>query len=145
MRHKEISDTYIEKGWVYESVKAAYGKDATIICDGFYGIADSKFYGMYDPQTFGNIGLTENGVLDLYAVYTVQGDGVSDRYMPCILAIRADGKDDVYLVALPIGKYLECPKVTGYSLRWEGGVSYDNGKTVMIQDGCINNLILMVE
>lgn len=145
VRHKEISDMYIAKGWVYESVKAAYGKDAAVTCDGFYGMADPKFYSMYDPQTFGSIGLRENGFLDLYAVYMVQGDGVSDRFMPCVLTIRADGKDYVYVVALPIGKYLECPKVTGRALRWEGGVSYDGGKTIMIQDGCVNDLILVVD
>jgi len=143
-RHKEVSDIYITGGWVNESVKADYGKDAVVICDGFYGIVDSRFYSMYDPQTFASNGLAESGYLDLYAVYSVQGGGASDRFMPCILTIRADGKDYVYVVALPIGKYLECPKVEGRTLRWEKGVSYDGGVTIMIQDGCVNELILTV-
>ncbi len=144
-RHQIINNTYIERGWVYESAKEEYGADAVLTCDGFYGLIDPKFYSMYGPETFTAIGLKDKGLLDMYAVYTVQAALGTDRFMPCILTVKADGAECVHVVALPVGKLLECPKVEGRTLRWEGGASYDGGVTIMVQDGCVNDLVLIVE
>ncbi len=144
-RHDTINNTYIERGWVYESAKDEYGEDAVLTCDGFYGLIDPKFYSMYEPGNFADIGLKDKGLLDMYGVYTVQAASGTDRYMPCILTVKADGAEYVHMVALPVGKLLECPKVEGRTLRWQGGASYDGGVTMMVQDGCVNDLVLIVE
>lgn len=144
-RSKIINNTYIEGGWVRESAREEYGADAVLTCDGFYGLIEPKFYSMYEPGSFASIGLKDRGLLDMYAVYTARAASGTDRYMPCILTVKADGAEYVHMVALPIGKYLECPKVEGRTLRWEGGVSYDGGVTIMIQDGSVNDLALIVE
>lgn len=144
-RHEIINNTYIERGWVYESAKDEYGADAILTCDGFYGWIAPRFYSMYAPETFAEVGLKDKGLLDMYGVYTVRAASGSDRYMPCILTVKADGAVYVHMVALPVGKYLECPKVAGRTLRWEGGMSYDGGVTMMVQDGCVNDLTLIVE
>lgn len=143
---QSVADNYIQgEGAIMDAVRAVYGNQVTITCDGFcdtYG----NYYRMTDDRFFGELGIVDGGYLDIYPAYTVYvfEENLDYRYAPCRLMIETENDVVFYMMMMIGGEAITYPTIEGYTLDWMIGEERAYSEVQKIYPDMLNWPILYI-
>lgn len=144
-RLQSVADNYIQgEGAIMDAVRAVYGNQVTITCDGFYDTY-GNYYRMTDDRFFGELGIVDGGYLDIYPAYTVYvfEENLDYRYAPCRLMIETEN-DVVFYMMMIGGEAITYPTIEGYTLDWMIGEERAYSEVQKIYPDMLNWPILYI-